>query len=193
MQQTLKQPRRNEPRKKHPSESAKRQEKSAELLLFEFLPDEEISRPPQPMIYDGGLRTTRSYGVQQESLLPSLGNKHKIDFIQLPLLNHSSFILCTNTCTFLCALKRPVSNYALLIPNKGAKSRLRGIKQKKIQIIPLNLDLVLFLWSVKRNSKLAYFRSLKFDQKRIPLWRCSSEIRQVFLINLCSVRIFARK
>ena len=24
---------------------------------------------------------------------------------------------------------------------KGAKSRLRGIKQKKIQIIPLNLDL----------------------------------------------------
>ena len=28
------------------------------------------------------------------------------------------------------------SNYALLLPNKGAKSRLRGIKQKKTQIIP---------------------------------------------------------
>ena len=36
---------------------------------------------------------------------------------------------------------RLVSNYALLVPNKGAKSKLRGIKQKKIQIIPLNLDL----------------------------------------------------
>ena len=33
-----------------------------------------------------------------------------------------------------------VSNYALLIPNKGAKSRLRVIKRKKVQIIPLNLD-----------------------------------------------------
>ena len=32
-------------------------------------------------------------------------------------------------------------NYTLLIPNKGAESRLSGIKQKKIQIIPLNLDL----------------------------------------------------
>ena len=38
-------------------------------------------------------------------------------------------------------INRLLSNYALLIPNKGAKSRLRGIKQKKIQIIPLNLDL----------------------------------------------------
>ena len=39
---------------------------------------------------------------------------------------------------------RLVSNYALLLPNKGAKSRLRGIKQKKIQIIPMTLDLDLF-------------------------------------------------
>ena len=38
---------------------------------------------------------------------------------------------------------RLVSSYALLIPNKEAKSRLRGIKQKKFQIIPLNLDLAL--------------------------------------------------
>ena len=36
---------------------------------------------------------------------------------------------------------RIVSNYALMIPMKGAKLRLRGIKQKKIHIIALNLDL----------------------------------------------------
>ena len=41
--------------------------------------------------------------------------------------------------------------YALLTPNKWMKSGLRGTKQKKIQIIPLNLDL-----SVESNSKLAY-------------------------------------
>ena len=34
-----------------------------------------------------------------------------------------------------------VSNYAVLFPNKRAKSTLRGIKQRKIQIILLNLDL----------------------------------------------------
>ena len=38
-------------------------------------------------------------------------------------------------------LDRLVPNYTLLLPNKGAKSTLRGIKQKKIPIIPLNLDL----------------------------------------------------
>ena len=37
--------------------------------------------------------------------------------------------------------KRLPSNYALLLPNNRAKSRLRGIKQKKIQFIPLNIDL----------------------------------------------------
>ena len=33
-----------------------------------------------------------------------------------------------------------VSNYVLLLPNKEAKSISRGIRQKKIEIIPLNLD-----------------------------------------------------
>ena len=34
-------------------------------------------------------------------------------------------------------LNRLFSNYAQLLPNKGAKSRLRGMKQNKIQINPL--------------------------------------------------------
>ena len=37
-------------------------------------------------------------------------------------------------------INRLPCKYSLLIPNKGAKSRLRE-KKKKIQIIPLNLDL----------------------------------------------------
>ena len=56
----------------------------------------------------------------------------------------------------LLPLLRRVSNYALPLPNEGPKPRLRGIKQKKIQIIPLNHDLDLFLGSVERNSKLTY-------------------------------------
>ena len=38
-------------------------------------------------------------------------------------------------------VNRLVSNHALLLPDKGAKSSLRGIKHKKIQIMLLNLDL----------------------------------------------------
>ncbi len=46
---------------------------------------------------------------------------------------------------------RLASNYALLIQNKGAKSRLTGIKQ-----FLWTSTLFLCLWSVERNSKLAY-------------------------------------
>ena len=51
-------------------------------------------------------------------------------------------------------------DYALLLPNKGAKSRLRGIKQKKIPIIPLNLDVdLLFRISEAKfeTRKVCYF------------------------------------
>lgn len=47
----------------------------------------------------------------------------------------------TNKERVMIMINRLPCKYSLLIPNKGAKSRLREKKRKKIQIIPLNLDL----------------------------------------------------
>ena len=55
------------------------------------------------------------------------------------------------------AANRLVSNYALLLSKKGAKSSLRSIKQKKLQKFPWTLTWIFCLGSVKRNSKVAYW------------------------------------
>ena len=56
---------------------------------------------------------------------------------------------------------RLVSNYALKFTNKRTEAGLRGIKQKKMEVIPLRLLSVLsfafFRWQSKSNWKLAYF------------------------------------
>lgn len=45
-----------------------------------------------------------------------------------------------------CPENEKVSNYALLITNKRTVTRLRGIKHKRMEVIPLSLVAVL-LWA----------------------------------------------
>ena len=60
-------------------------------------------------------------------------------------------------CWVRTPFNRLVSNYPLMVTNKRTETRLRGIKQTEIEIIPFTLvSFILFLTVVpERNSKLA--------------------------------------